>query len=297
MQQRYPDTHTYTHAGACTHTRAQLIGGSVCSHNTNVYFRHLVIISSNSECRTAHNTKCPCWVLAGHHNVISGPTKHFLSDVTLSVKMPVTCSQAIFSSILHSKNILQSVTTHKQSSVPKREQSTMWEKKAQKPGSYSLTGATCGQEKLQHLKGNCNDFTHRSLFTGFGKNDCICDINCCIKSHVAAWNLIKMPQCQREAFSFHNYCFGVFLSFELIIFNLEKSKTFVIWSIFSASDGVIVCPLSSWLLWGDGQRYLNCTIKRVGGYQGQKKTIKENWKCILNMFHYNWHRWACAEPV
>lgn len=73
--------------------------------HTNVYFWHPVIFSSDSECHTAYNTKCPCWVLAEYH-VISSQTEHFWdhSGRTSHVLRPVATS---FVSILHSKNILQ----------------------------------------------------------------------------------------------------------------------------------------------------------------------------------------------
>lgn len=109
--------------------------------HTNVYFWHPVIFSSDSECHTAYNTKCPCWVLAEYH-VISSQTEHFWdhSGQTSHVLRPVATS---FVSILHSKNILQKKNpTHKHSSVPKWEQSSMWKKKkkqSKKACSYSLT--------------------------------------------------------------------------------------------------------------------------------------------------------------
>lgn len=109
--------------------------------HTNVYFWHPVIFSSDSECHTAYNTKCPCWVLAEYH-VISSQTEHFWdhSGRTSHVLRPVATS---FVSILHSKNILQKKKkpTRTQFCSKMRTIKYVEEKKQQsnKACSYSLT--------------------------------------------------------------------------------------------------------------------------------------------------------------
>lgn len=222
--------------------------------HTNVYFWHLVIFSSDSECHTAYDTKCPCWVLAEYH-LISSQTEHFwdhsgqTSHVLRQCQRPAATS---FVSILHSKNILQKKNqTHKHSSVPKWEQSSMWKKK--KP-SKSLQL----QSHLHQLEARKITGTHEGEEFHTWKTDyrflgsATTQKNSCIKS---LW-------LKRELQIWEN-CLQISGGWRLQVWKWRKGvgtmwceqTSVVCLSFYIASETGLtllwerLCPLSTWLQW------------------------------------------------
>lgn len=140
----WPQTLTQTH----THTR--LIGGSVCSHNTKVYFWHLVVISSNSECPTADNTQCPCWGPAG------------------SVRRRTSCEKCLRPAAQRFfSQYCTGIMFCNQSQKPQTKFCSKM--RAIRFAVQNSHAPPAGQE--QHLR-TSNDFSHENLSTGFWEWNC-----------------------------------------------------------------------------------------------------------------------------
>lgn len=101
------------------------------THNAKVHMWHLVIFSSDSECHTAHNTKCPL---------------SLAEEILLNTLENTQVKSSVW--ILHSKNILQ---THKHSCVPKWKRPRRW-RRLQKPAATVSPSATRGKKNNRNTR-------------------------------------------------------------------------------------------------------------------------------------------------